>query len=196
MLNGFRGHGFRAIACAMSLLDRLFRRPDPHKEAVRPLYAAIIAAAREPHWYDAGEVPDTLDGRFDMVALVISLVLIRMESSAEHRRESVLLTEIFVDDMDGQMRQIGFGDMVVGKQIGRIMAALGGRLGAYRDAGDDAGRWADALERNMWRGEGAPPHGLAHVRAAALRLRGLLAAMPVDTLVTAPQLPGTDPAAQ
>ena len=61
----------------MSLLHRLFgaRRED----AVQPLYDAVVARARAPHWYEAGGVPDTVDGRFDMVAAVLALVLQRQE---------------------------------------------------------------------------------------------------------------------
>jgi cytochrome b pre-mRNA-processing protein 3 len=174
----------------MALLDRLFRRSDAPKEALRPLYAAVVARARAPHWYLAGGVPDTLDGRFDMVALVISQLLLRIEDSDAHKREAVLLTEIFVDDMDGQMRQIGFGDIVVGKQIGRIMSALGGRLGAYRDAGDDRAALEAALVRNIWNGEPPGAAALAHVADEALHLRAELAAINVAALVAADALPG------
>ncbi|NJS15493.1 MAG: hypothetical protein HC788_13935 [Sphingopyxis sp.] len=113
----------------MSLIDRLFGRKEDPRDALRPLWGAVVAHARAPHWYIAGGVPDTLDGRFDMVALILSQVLLRMEQAPDHAQDSAWLTEIFVEDMDGQMRQIGFGDMIVGKQIGQIMSALGGRLG-------------------------------------------------------------------
>ena len=92
-------------------------------------------------------------------------------------------------DMDGQMRQIGFGDMVVGKQVGRMMGALGGRLGAYRapDGSDDL---RAALVRNLWRGKTPVEAGLAHVMTEVAALRGALAAMPVAELVLADRLPG------
>jgi cytochrome b pre-mRNA-processing protein 3 len=86
----------------------------------------------------------------------------------------VALTEIFVDDMDGQLRQIGIGDLVVGKHIGRIMSALGGRLGAYRAglAGDES--LDEALVRNLYRGVAPAPEALAH---SAQALRALAAAL-------------------
>src|SRR3546814_13326559 len=71
---------------------------------------------------------------FDMISLALALVLHRIDDDPEQGLAGVQLTELFVNDMDGQMRQIGFGDMVVGKQVGRMMSALGGRLGAYRAA--------------------------------------------------------------
>ncbi|WP_293882316.1 ubiquinol-cytochrome C chaperone family protein [Sphingomonas sp.] len=142
----------------MSLIDRVLGRT-PAADML-PLYTAIVAEARQPGWYRDGGVPDTLDGRFDMISLVLSLVLLRLEREDRRGRlPSARLTEQFVSDMDGQLRETGFGDLVVGKQVGFAMGALGGRLGAYRGGADDA-----ALVRNLWRGETPAPHALAVVR--------------------------------
>lgn len=176
----------------MSLIDRLLgRRSDPHA-ALRPLWNAIVARARAEHWYVEGGVADTLDGRFDMVALIFSLTMLRIEASADHGREAVLLTELFVDDMDGQMRQIGFGDIVVGKQIGRIMSALGGRMGAYRTAlaADDNDLLEAALIRNLWRGEAPENSALAHLVTHVRQLHRDLAGDSVERLLADASLPG------
>src|SRR3546814_4000532 len=110
-----------------------------------------------------------LDGRFDMVCLVLALVLHRIDDDPVQALAGVQLTELFVADMDGQIRQIGFGDMVVGKQIGRMVGALGGRLGAYRAAdGSDALR--EALVRNLWRGRTPADAALDHVDRKSTRL--------------------------
>ena len=173
----------------MFSISKFFRSaPDP-REARRPLWNAVVAAARAPHWYLTGQVPDTLDGRFDMVSLVLALVLHRIDDDPDQALAGVELTELFVADMDGQMRQIGFGDMVVGKQVGRMVGALGGRLGAYR-APDGSAALEEALVRNLWRGKAAPDAGLAHVLAGIAELRAGLAAMPVETLIAAGHLPG------
>lgn len=173
----------------MFSLRKLFRsEPDP-REALRPLWDAIVVTARAPHWYQAGTVPDTLDGRFDMVSLVLALVLHRIDDDPDQALAGVQLTELFVTDMDGQMRQIGFGDMVVGKQIGRMVGALGGRLGAYR-AADGSDELGAALVRNLWRGTQPSEAGLAHVTAEVASLRTALAAMPVADLIAADRLPG------
>jgi len=161
--------------------------PDP-REAQRPLWNAVIATARAPHWYSEGGVPDTLDGRFDMISLILALVLHRIDEDPAQAVAGVRLTELFVDDMDGQMRQIGFGDMVVGKQIGRMVGALGGRLGAYR-APDGSEELKAALVRNLWRGKDAPEAGLAHVMAGVASLRAGLSATSVEALVIADRLP-------
>lgn len=173
----------------MALFDRLFRRAADPRDALRPLWHAVVARAREEHWYLRGGVADTLDGRFDMVALVLAQVLLRIEEAPEHGRDGVLLTEIFVDDMDGQMRQIGFGDLIVGKQIGQIMSALGGRLGAYREGARDPAAMEAALLRNLYRGEAPAPEAVAYVQAEVSTLRAALAAMPVAELVAADRLP-------
>ncbi|HEX7871500.1 MAG TPA: ubiquinol-cytochrome C chaperone family protein [Sphingobium sp.] len=162
----------------MSFFRDLFGRGASQNE-LSSLYAAIVAEARQPHWYREGGVPDTLDGRFDMVAAVLSFVLLRMET-LDAAQDSARLAEIFVDDMDGQLRQIGIGDLVVGKHIGRMMSALGGRLGAYRDALAGGTSLEDALERNLWRGEAPGPDAIAHVAAALRRFASRL-----DTLTVA-----------
>src|SRR3712207_3496551 len=90
---------------SLAWLARLFgaRR---ERAALRPLYDALVAAAREPAWYREGGVPDTIEGRFDMVATMVALVLLRLEREGEKAKsESVQLTEIFIDDMDGTLRQ-------------------------------------------------------------------------------------------
>lgn len=165
----------------MSLIDRLFQRPDP-KSAMAPLYQAVVARGRALHWYVEGAVPDTLDGRFDMLAAVLCLVLHRLEE-ADRRRESVWLTELFIDDMEGQLRQIGIGDIVVGKHIGRMMSALGGRLCAYREGLRPDGDLTDALHRNLYRGEPVAPEALSDVAARLRRLAAELQEISAEDLL-------------
>lgn len=134
----------------VSLLQRLFKpEPDP-REALRPLWHRVVELSREPAFYRDDGVADTVAGRFDMIAAILALVMLRLERD-DLDRQTVLLTELFVADMDSQLRETGVGDMVVGKHMGKLMAVLGGRLGAFRDAlasGDDAAFEA-ALERNV-----------------------------------------------
>ncbi len=144
----------------MSFFDRLFGRPNGN-EAVRPLYNAVVAHGRESHWYRDGGVPDTIDGRFEMIAAGLALVVARLDLEAEQRQNTAWLIELFVGDMDGQLREIGIGDMVVGKHVGRMMSALGGRIGAYRE-GLRAGDFEAALVRNLYRGAEPPAAALEH----------------------------------
>ncbi|HEX8063521.1 MAG TPA: ubiquinol-cytochrome C chaperone family protein [Allosphingosinicella sp.] len=173
----------------MALLSRLFgeRR---ERAALRPLYDALVAAARAPAWYREGGVPDTLEGRFDMVAAMLSLVLLRLEAEGEDARaESVALTEIFIDDMDGTLRQIGIGDFVVGKHVGRLVGALGGRLGAFREALGGGADLELVVRRNVYRDVPAPDSQIAWVEARLRAIEARLAATPME-----PLLAGTFPA--
>ena len=167
----------------MSIIDRLFGRRRG-RERLQPLYSAIVAAARQPSWYTEGKVTDTIDGRFDMIAATLSLVLLRLEADeSRFAAESATLAELFVDDMDGQLREIGIGDVVVGKHIGKMMGALGGRLGAYRAAFTGKSDLAEVIDRNLYRGEAADP---AALEWTVIRLRSLHAAVmatPVDMLI-------------
>ena len=147
-----------------------------------PLYAAIVARGRDPYWYRDCAVPDTIDGRFDMVAAVTALVLLRLEALGEEARApSVLLTELFIDDMDASLRQIGIGDYVVGKHVGRMMSALGGRLAAFR-AGREEGSLTPAVRRNVF--HDAPPseEAAAAVAGRLERFAGALDAMSLEAL--------------
>lgn len=164
----------------MRLLQRLLGRND--RGAAPLLYQAVVAEGRRPHWYQAGEVPDTIDGRFDMIAAVLAMVLLRLEAEPEGAAPNAALAECFIHDMDGQLREIGIGDIVVGKHIGRMMGMLGGRLGAYR-SGLAAGSLGDALVRNVYRGHAPALDALAHVEAGLLALRDRLAAAPLASIV-------------
>jgi cytochrome b pre-mRNA-processing protein 3 len=143
----------------LSLLQRIFGETK-ERAPLLPLYRAIVARGRDPFWYREGQVPDTLDGRFDMIAALLALVLLRIEREGEAGREpNVLITEIFIEDMDATLRQIGVGDHVVGKQVANMMSALGGRLGAFRD-----GPIGDAVRRNIF--HDSPPSSEAMILVA------------------------------
>ena len=160
----------------MSLLSRLFTRRAGSREALRPLWHRVVEIAREPGWYAEGGIADTVPGRFDAITLVLSVVLLRMERGSELAQPSAFLTEFFIEDMDGQLRESGIGDIVVGKHIGRLMSVLGGRLGALRKAlaeSDDAALVA-AIERNAsFIENGSPANVASEVRILAGQLEEL-----------------------
>ena len=156
----------------MALFDRLLGRK-PNEPNLRPLWHRVVEVAREPQWYARCGIADSIAGRFDCITLVLSLVLLRMEGSAGIRSQTARLTELFVSDMDGQLRQSGIGDVVMGKHMGKLMSALGGRIDAFRAAlaePSDAAL-AAAVERNITLIEGADAGVVAkemRVIAAAL----------------------------
>ncbi len=149
---------------------------------VELLYGAVVSEARRPHYYVEGGVPDSLDGRFDMIVLVLSLLLLRLEEvaggNARHpaAQLSADLADRFITDMEGNLRQDGIGDQVIPKHMGRMMAALGGRLGAYRGARGDQAAMVEALRRNLYRGEPVADAAARFVAGEALRLSRQLSA--------------------
>ena len=166
----------------MSLLSRLFAKREDPREDMRPLWHRVVEISRQPGWYAQSGVADSVAGRFDMITAILSLVLIRMEQDAEDRTSPVFLTELFVEDVDGQLREAGIGDVVVGKHIGKLMSVLGGRLGAYRSALQDVSNptaLADAAARNLTLVEGTDP---AQVAATLRQFEQTLAATDLAAL--------------
>lgn len=171
----------------MSKLARFFRSktlatPDP-RETMRPLWHRIVELSRDPAFYRDDGVADTVEGRFDMITVILAVVLLRFERDRVMAREAAWLTELFVEDMDGQLRESGVGDVVVGKKVGKLVSVLGGRLGALREAREKRGRAAleAVLARNVTMLEGRGPEALAarvqqfDDQIAALDSRTLLA---------------------
>lgn len=102
------------------------------RQVARSLYGSSVTAARAAIFYAEWGVPDTLAGRFEMVALHVALVLRRLSSTGEQgRRLGLALTEAFVVDMDDSMRELTFGDLAVPREIKRATAALFDRHAAY-----------------------------------------------------------------
>ena len=166
-----------------SFWSRFARRPRD-RDRLLPLYEAVVARARDPFWYREGQVPDSVDGRFDMLAAIMALVLIRFETEPGDapRQDMVYLTETFIADMDESLHQIGIGDYVVGKHVGRMMGALGGRLTAFRQASQSRD-FAAAVRRNIF--HEAPPseESLERVAARLERFDAALLATPADAIV-------------
>jgi cytochrome b pre-mRNA-processing protein 3 len=133
----------------LSWLDRLRGRKE--RDRLLPLYRAIVVAARTPIWYREGQVPDTVTGRFDMLSALTALVLVHMERLPEEdaKHASVLLTELFISDMDESLLEIGVGDYSVGKHVGRLVGALGGRLTVFRQA-SESGDFTAPVRRNIF----------------------------------------------
>ncbi|MSO85136.1 MAG: ubiquinol-cytochrome C chaperone [Rhodospirillales bacterium] len=155
------------------------------------LYRAAVAAARAPGFYARHGVPDTPDGRFDMIALHVFLALRRLKREPDPASGAAValaqaLTDLMFADMDRNLREMGVGDLGVGKQVKGLAAAFRGRVVAYDAALErtdgDAGL-AEALGRNLWRGAGqAAGKGGATLAMYVRAADGLLAAQPWGAL--------------
>lgn len=145
------------------------------------LYAQAVAAARQPHYFRDLGVPDTLDGRFDLIGLFVALVIHRLRREAEPGPAlAQALFDAMFSDMDINLREIGVSDMSVGKRVRAMWEAFHGRAAAYQAAYGNESALTEALARNVWRGEGGGnPLGLARV---AERQRAHLDRIPLQDL--------------
>ena len=117
----------------MGLLD--FLSLNKSAPDLTPAYTAIMALARRPDHYGDGAVPDSFDGRFDMLAAHVHVVLRRLRSEGVARDDiGQALLDIFFRDMDQAMREAGVGDLGVGKKIRKMAQAYYGRAAAYDEA--------------------------------------------------------------
>ena len=136
-----------------------FLRRNRHERAGFLLYGAAVAAARAPFFYAELGVPDTLDGRFDMVGLHVFLV-IRRASGLPPPGPALgqAVFDAMFHDMDVNLREMGVGDLSVGRKNRAMWEAFHGRSATYQRAlaGNDRAGMAAALERNVWRGATAP----------------------------------------
>ena len=127
------------------------------QEVSEVLYGNAVEMAREPAFFAEHGVADTVDGRFDALALVVALIMRRLKDCGEAGHElSQQLFDTMFADMDLSLREMGAGDIGVAKRV-RVMAeAFMGRLDAYASAldGGDRVALAAALQRNLLRGDG------------------------------------------
>jgi cytochrome b pre-mRNA-processing protein 3 len=170
----------------------LFRR-NTRDATIDRLYGAIVAQAREPAFFREHGVPDTVDGRFEMVVLHVFLVLHRLKAESEERRElGQTLFNLLFADFDRALRELGVADTKVPKKIREMGQAFYGRIKAYDEAlaGGEGRALEEALARNVLADETADTAELAsYVRAAAAGI----AAIPYETLaggsITFPPVP-------
>ena len=146
------------------MLSFLFPRLTP-SEASRgsALFTALVVEARQAHWYVEGEVPDTLDGRFSVLATMTALATVRLERGGEAARiEAVALAERFVEAMDADHRELGLGDPTLGKKVRKLVGALARRVELWRSA-VEGDRWNEALALSLNTGDA---NALGHCEAA------------------------------
>lgn len=163
---------------------RLFGRKRRERAGFQ-LYTAAVRAARAPHFYRELLVPDTMDGRFDMVGVFVFLLIDRLHTESPPGPElaQAVFDAMFLD-MDHALRELGVGDVGVGRRVKAMWEALHGRGQAYAAplaAGDLAGL-AEALRRNVWRG-GPDAGGAAMLAKIALRQHRHLAGQDLRALL-------------
>lgn len=154
------------------VLERLGRVRRRRKMA-RRLYAALVEQARAGGFYARLGVPDTVDGRFDVITLHAFLVFNRIKRGGGAERElGQALFDVMFADMDRSLREMGVGDLSVGSKVKQMVFAFYGRMAAYETAlASDDGELREALLRNVYRGRSPGKLELAelgdYVRAKA-----------------------------
>ena len=164
------------------MLDFLFRRLTAAGEGAASLFAAVTAEARRPHWFVEGVVPDTLDGRFAVLATVTALVLVRLERDGqEGDLVSVALTERFIRAMDTEHREMGLGDPALGRKVRKLVASLSRRVDLWRAAMAGDSDWAVAAEQSLYKGA-VSADALMHSADSLRELWDRLERSPLDEL--------------
>jgi cytochrome b pre-mRNA-processing protein 3 len=140
-----------------------FARSRRRREEAERIYAAALRAARRPALYCGYGVPDTLDGRFEMIALHLYPVFHRfMHEPGDDPELARLVSESFVRDMDAAFREMGVGDLSVPKRMTTLYRSFAGRIAAYREAsGKGRAALKAAIARNVFPDGPAEAHALA-----------------------------------
>ena len=133
------------------------------------LYAAIVAEMRRPDYYRAAGVPDTMDGRFALLATLLALTDIRLgQGGAVATDRAPRLAECFIADMDVQMREEGFGDPSLGKQVRMMVGSLASRVERWQNVIERGADWHEAIAASLYRDR---PPGEAEVAAGEAMIR-------------------------
>lgn len=157
----------------LAFLSRHARRAN----TIEALYGAIVAQARHPVFYLEYGVPDTVNGRFEMLLLHVVLAIERLAAETEPARSAGQeVFDRFCQDMDDILRERGVSDVKVPREMRRVASAFYGRQAAYREAlaRDEAGPLLDAVRRNVYGGASAPAAArmAAYMRTAVVSLQG------------------------
>ncbi|HEU0117182.1 MAG TPA: ubiquinol-cytochrome C chaperone family protein [Alphaproteobacteria bacterium] len=150
--------------------------------AIAELYAICVTQARRPDFYRTFGVPDTLDGRFDMLLLHVFMLMHRMVKEGEAKQQ---LFDLMFYDMDRSLREMGVGDMSISKKIKPMISAFYGRGQAYEKAfsGSDADL-AATLSRNLYNNANIDEKTLEKMVDYARRAVAMLAKQPLQDILS------------
>lgn len=172
----------------VQMLSRLFSFGSRNgaRQAAVALYRTIVSQARKPVFYRDFGVPDTLDGRFDMIILHAFLVSRRLKAeNSNHSKDlNQALFDLMFSDMDNSLREIGVGDLSVGKKVKAMAQAYYGRIDAYdRGLAGDGETLSAALKRNLYASGDVRQEQVAAVATYIRRADAMLASQPADKLL-------------
>ena len=159
------------------MLRNLFGTLTGRPKRGQSLFDRVVEEARRPGWYREGGVPDSIDGRFAMLASICALAIVRLESGpASGELASAALTERFIEAMDAEHRELGLNDPGLGRRVRKLVGALGRRVDEWQlaTAGDNG--WDEAVGSSLYRGQAASGEAVDYSKAALAALWQRLAA--------------------
>ena len=137
--------------------DVLFSNSKTELETYQKAYYRCLQASRKTEFYTEFKVSDTFDGRFDMLCLIVSIFMQKLSQEPDNTREFCqLLFDTMFKDIDETLREMGAGDLGVGKRVKIMSESFMGRLTKYSKSleNNNALLLADALSRNLYREDG------------------------------------------
>ncbi|HEU5481606.1 MAG TPA: ubiquinol-cytochrome C chaperone family protein [Sphingomicrobium sp.] len=165
------------------MLRFLFGRLTDQPRRGQALFDRAVAEARKEHWFVAGEVPDTIDGRFAMLATICALFIVRLESgSPQGDAASAALTERFIEAMDAEHRELGLNDPGLGRRVRKLVGSLERRVDEWRTAVAGESGWSETIVSSIYHGEEPRDGALMHSAKALRDLWEDLSQVPEDQL--------------
>ena len=155
------------------------------REAAEAAYRQVVEQARQPVFFAEYGVPDTLDGRFELICLHAFFYLYRLKAE---RPRSAALSQAFFDamfaDLDRSLREMGTGDLSVGKNVKQMARGFYGRIRAYQEGIEGADSvLAGALARNLFGTVREAPPGIGEMAEYARATVRELARQSADELL-------------
>jgi cytochrome b pre-mRNA-processing protein 3 len=157
------------------------------QETIDRLYGAIVAQARLPDFYLSLAVPDTVEGRFDLIVLHVHLLFRRLAAESEtYRAVGQAVFDRFLEDMDASLRELGVGDLGVPKRMRAMAEAFYGRAEAYEAAlaAPDDEPLRGALMRNIYSNDDAKKEAAARLARYVRHAAQALTLQPASEIVS------------
>jgi cytochrome b pre-mRNA-processing protein 3 len=167
-------------------LASFFRRK-PHERTGFVLYGHAVAAARQPRPFAEWGVPDSTAGRFELITLTAGLLIRRLKAEGNETGDALgqAVFDAMFSDMDVSLREMGVGDLSVGKRVKLLWESFHGRATAYEAAMTEEADapLLDAISRNVWAGGEVPAEGAGALAGWARRIASNLANQPVEAFL-------------
>ena len=164
----------------------LFKASASQNTVAMELYSSVVAQARQPYFYTDLAVPDTPDGRYDMIMIHAFLLLHRLKQDLPNTEEiSQAVFDIMFEDMDKSLREMGAGDVGIGRRIKEMAKGFYGRIAAYEDGlNRDDDSLNLALQRNVYRQSIAEDDQVRALSSYMRREAANLSNQPIEALLT------------